>query len=168
MQAIIRKATSGDAKTVAGLAIKMWKSHTIEDQAVTTLNIRICNGYVEEKWVDDSSNQEGRDIGLCRSYLQKFYDSGSLEAINLEAINLEAQGGISQILPFRPGFFDFSLNVQIEKNIILSSKLWPDSSWFLRAAFKNLCSRCPAVKFVYPAFSTYEYRFKDKWKKDLR
>ncbi len=31
MQAIIRKATSGDAKTVAGLAIKMWKSHTIEE-----------------------------------------------------------------------------------------------------------------------------------------
>ncbi len=31
MQAIIRKATSGDARTVAGLAIKMWKSHTIEE-----------------------------------------------------------------------------------------------------------------------------------------
>ncbi len=31
MQAIIRKATIGDAKTVAGLAIKMWKSNTIEE-----------------------------------------------------------------------------------------------------------------------------------------
>lgn len=31
MQVIIRKATIGDAKTVAGLAIKMWKSNTIEE-----------------------------------------------------------------------------------------------------------------------------------------
>ena len=31
MQAIMRKAMSGDAKTVAGLAIKMWKSHTVEE-----------------------------------------------------------------------------------------------------------------------------------------
>ena len=31
MQVIIRKAAIGDAKTVAGLAIKMWKSNTIEE-----------------------------------------------------------------------------------------------------------------------------------------
>jgi len=31
MQVIIRKATIGDAKKVAGLAIKMWKSNTIEE-----------------------------------------------------------------------------------------------------------------------------------------
>ena len=29
MQAIIKKATIGDAKTIAGLAIQMWKSNTV-------------------------------------------------------------------------------------------------------------------------------------------
>ncbi len=46
MQAMIKRATIEDAKTVAGLAIKMWKSHTVEE-LTEEFREYICKGNCE-------------------------------------------------------------------------------------------------------------------------
>ncbi len=86
MQAIIKKATIEDAKTVAGLAIKMWKSHTMEE-LTEEFSDYICQGncVVVLAILDDCAIGFAQ-CGLRNDYVEGTYTSpvGYLEGIFVE------------------------------------------------------------------------------------
>jgi aminoglycoside 6'-N-acetyltransferase I len=82
---IVKKATSSETKEVASLAVRMWKSHTIEE-LIEEFNEYICSeGAVFLMWQNDAAIGFAQ-CGLRRDYVEGTDSSpvGYLEGIFVE------------------------------------------------------------------------------------